>query len=124
MTSGNPKIYSGCGSSQDPRPPEMVQRDLDALEEIIGSHQFGRYRVKHVPTQTITEEQVTAMEALEVIGAQSLSARIFVAVWTLEHLYRLLDHWNRMSPGVWTYEAINVDPGPVTRQPAVHVLTA
>jgi hypothetical protein len=124
MTSGNPKIYSGCGSNQDPRPPEMVQRDLDALEEVIGSHQFGRYRVKHVPTQTITEEQVTAMEALEMIGAQSLSARIFVAVWTLDHLQRLLDHWNRMSPGVWIYEAINLDPGPVTRQPAVHVLTA
>jgi len=103
---------------------DQAQEKIAALEAIIAAHPHGRFRICHVPTGNITEASVSAVDAMETIGGTVLSATIFEAAWTLGHLLRLLDRWNKMSPGTWIYEAVNDDPGPVTIQPIVNEIAA
>jgi len=125
MANQNPKITSPrAGVKLDPRRVDQTQEGIAALEAIIAAHPHGRFRIRHEPTGNITEGSVSAIDAMETIGGTVLSATIFEATWTLGHLMRLLDRWNRMSPGTWIYEAVNDDPGPVTIQPIVNEIAA
>ena len=116
----NPRI----GVKLDPRWVDQAQEEIAALEAIIAAHPHGRFRIRHVPTGNITEGSVSAIDAMETIGGTILSATIFEAAWTLGHLMRLLDRWNKMSPRTWLYEVVNDDPGPVTIQPIVNEIAA
>ena len=125
MPKQNPKIMSPrIGVKLDLRRVDQTQEEIAALEAIIAAHPHGRFQIRHVQTGNITEGSVSAIDAMETIGGTVLSATIFEAVWTLGHLLRLLDRWNKMSPGTWLYEAVNDDPGPVTIQPIVNEISA
>jgi len=125
MAKQNPKIMSQrAGVKLDPLWIDQAQEEIAALEAIIAAHPHGRFQIRYVPTGTVTEGSVSAVDAMETIGGNVLSATVFEATWTLGHLLRLLDRWNKMSPGTWVYEAVNNDPGPVTVQPIVHELAA
>jgi len=125
MAQQNPKIMSTrAGVKLGPRWADQAQEQIAALEAIIVAHPHGRFRIRHVATGNITEGSVSAVDAMETIGGTVLSATIFEATWTLGHLMRLLDRWNKMSPGTWVYEAVNDDPGPVTIQPIVNEIAA
>ncbi len=125
MAKQSPKIMNPrAGVRLDPRRADQAREEIAALEAIIAAHPHGRFRIRHAPTGNITEGSVSAVDAMETIGGTVLSATVFEAVWTLGHLVRLLDRWNRMSPGTWVYEAVNDDPGPVTIQPIVSELPA
>jgi len=125
MAKQNPKIMSPrVGVKLDPRRVDQAQEEITALEAIIASHPHGRFQILHVPTGNITEGSVSAVDAMETIGGTVLSATVFEAAWTLGHLMRLLNRWNKMSPGTWLYEVVNDDPGPVTIQPIVDEIAA
>lgn len=125
MAKQNPKIMSSRpGVKLGPRWADQTQEQIAALEAIIAAHPHGRFRIRHVATGNITEGSVSAVDAMETIGGTVLSATVFEAIWTLGHLMRLLDRWNKMSPGIWVYEAVNDDPGPVTIQPTVSEIAA
>ena len=113
-----------AGIKLDPRWVDRAQEEIAALEAFIAARPHGRFRIRHVPTGNITQGSVSAIDAMETIGGAVLSATIFEATWTLRHLMRLLDRWNKMSAGTWIYEAVNDDPGPVTIQPIVNEITA